>query len=316
MRRIQIAVRSIHIMAIIVFVLITASFTSRPGYACKCSTPPPDVAFSRSDIVFEGRVKSVWPVLVPSLYVETAFIQQTYKFQVFRIWKGEIKGDSVVIITQGSNCDFHFKPGLTYLVFTGYDHFFPERMTATICSRTTESRNAIEDLAFLGPGKRISPSSYPFIPESKFLKLCRHAWVYFLTGLMLVLGLRFHDFAMSPGNPLLLFFLLHLIMISLLWLFRKKYSTKKFPVVFLVSTGVFFISLMGLFLSKQSPLIGYCTNLVLLLLISIYFLIKIRIRLTLFFLFFSICFILFGIFNLANIFYSDEYVRSWFGFLF
>jgi hypothetical protein len=301
------------LIIILFFVLFSANDIA---YACKCKTPEISEALSGFAIVFEGRVESVWPKLVPSVHFEHDSIQQTYKFRVFRLWKGVIEGDSVVLFTKGTNCDSHFYVGETYLVFADKDHYFPKRLYSTICNRTVESRDAIEDIAFLGQGRNIAAPSIPFIPETNFHRLVRHIWIYFLTGIMLLEEFPIFESVADPVFVLYPLLLLHFVFLIVLWIAIKKTTNRKFPPVLVFFFICFLCSVAGAFFLRQSPHVGFCLNILFSLLLSFYYFIKANFKPALLFLFISVCFFLLGLFTLAFIFLSNSFTKWWFGYLF
>ena len=155
------------------------------AYACKCNqTISIEEHFANAAFVFEGRIESVWPKLIlKSNYIyQSGTLVQSYKFRIFKKWKGEVKGNSIVLFSTGSNCDSYFMVGETYLVYAIRDIAINNRLTSSQCTGTDESREAIEDFKFLGPGEIVAEPTVKFVAETKFRRILRHSWLYILAG--------------------------------------------------------------------------------------------------------------------------------------
>ncbi len=107
-----------------------------PGNAAACFCSPPD--FSRSIMsakaIFSGKVVEVSPEKVV--------------FKVDEVWKGKLEEKFTLSMNQ-SSCNFSFKVGETYLVYTlknkdwrsGEDRWFTNQ-----CTRTRKIAEAKEDI--------------------------------------------------------------------------------------------------------------------------------------------------------------------------
>ncbi|HUU04763.1 MAG TPA: hypothetical protein VMZ49_02680 [Patescibacteria group bacterium] len=304
-------------LKVLIIILISFLFlASDIAYACKCITPPSDVAFSRADAVFECRVESVWPKLVRP-YWASNFVMQTFKFHIFRIWKGELRGNTIDLITSGNNCDYFFSVGQTYLVYASRDKF-SKLLHSTICDRTNEANEAIEDMELLGQSKFISDLSTPFIPESKIRRFCRHIAIYMLSGLMIIneliesKGFEFFWESAPLAYPL---FALHLLFFLGLWVSFFIIFHKKLPAILLFSLLCFFFSVVGNFFWSRSPYIGFCLNVLILILFSIFHFIKAKFKLAFYYLAFSLFFIFFGLLVFGYLVHSPFDKFSWIHFL-
>lgn len=67
--------------------------------------------------------------------------------EVMAMWRGDV-GDSVVMVAGGSNCDYRFQAGGTYLVYTHESK--ADTMGASVCSRTGLLAHRYYDRFFLG----------------------------------------------------------------------------------------------------------------------------------------------------------------------
>lgn len=287
-------------------------FANNIVYACKCRTPSPDIALSRADAVFEGRVESVWPKLFP----KTGLVWPTYKFRIFRAWKGEFKDKYVVLCLDRTDCAYFFSVGQTYLVYANRNFF--DHLTSTFCSRTKFANEAKEDFEFLGPGKSVSDLTAAFIPETKVHRLFRHFLVYLLTGVTIIkevpvlselnewIILYLHDFIPYP------LFLLHVAFLFALWIFLFKYYHRKFPKIFWLFFLCFLFSSSGSIFWRQFALVGFILNLFILFLFSIILLNRKKFKLTFFSLFLIICFSFIGLLVLGYSFYlNDTFLNGW-----
>ncbi|HUU04762.1 MAG TPA: hypothetical protein VMZ49_02675 [Patescibacteria group bacterium] len=282
------------------------------AYACKCGSPSPDIALLRADAVFEGRVESLWPKLFP----EMGLVWPTYKFRIFRVWKGELKGNSVVLCLNRTNCAYFFTVGQTYLVYANRNFF--DHLTSTFCDRTKFSDEAKEDFEILGPGKSVSDLTEPFIPETKTHRFFRHFWIYMLTGVMIIKEIP----VLSEMNEWIIFHLqdffpyplliLHVVFLFALWILLFKYYHKKFPKIFWLFFLCFIFSSLGSLLWGQFALIGFILSLFFLFLFSTILLKRKKFKLTFYSLFLIICFSFIGLLVLGFSFYlNDTLLDGW-----
>ncbi len=119
-----------------------------PTYACSCVTPgSPSEELEASVLVFAGEVVSVEEQR-SLLGLISSTDPTTVEFRVHTVWKGQV-GESISLVTArlGASCGFTFSTGKRYVVYSR------DESTVSLCSRTTPSAQAEEDLAVLGDGK-------------------------------------------------------------------------------------------------------------------------------------------------------------------
>ncbi|HZH17680.1 MAG TPA: hypothetical protein VE057_25220 [Archangium sp.] len=108
-------------------VLIAALLLAVPeAEACECPQKPSSdkAALEEADRVFSGTVLSSPP--------SADGTEQVHRFEVSRLYKGDIQRVTEVVSKGGKSCGFPFEPGKSYLVFsTGHGP-----MTATTCDGT------------------------------------------------------------------------------------------------------------------------------------------------------------------------------------
>ena len=143
-----------------VLALVGIWIVSYPGqsYACSCAYPGlPSEALERSAAVFAGRVVST----DNSLVNQRSFSAITVEFDVSTVWKGPVK-KTMRIATPGINnsCHFPFQVDAEYLVYSlnGLD--------ANWCSPVRPLAEAADDLAVLGEGQVLSPTTITLTPEA------------------------------------------------------------------------------------------------------------------------------------------------------
>ena len=106
-----------------------------PTEACGCvavvappgqQTRPP--SFEREVAIFSAHV------------VEQSLLKGTVTFDVIQAWKGELTYLTTMPILSGSNCEFSFEVGTTYLIFGLGDSIVT--MRAKKCTRTAPLEDA------------------------------------------------------------------------------------------------------------------------------------------------------------------------------
>jgi hypothetical protein len=298
------------------FFLLFILVFEHPAFACKCGqTASVQTEFARSDYVFEGRVESVWPKLLhfklplfPGIV-----LYQTYTFRVFHVWKGEVKKESIVLYSYGSECSFIFQPGETYLVYAYRDRNNYNRLSS-ICTRTTCFSEAGLDLETLGPGKRISfLSSVPFASEPGLRRFCRHLWLHLLSGIFLVWNFSFLDGNLEGYSlPLLI---LQLSLLVALWIAFRVFFQKRYRGILTASSLVGLFSALGSFFYWQSALIGFLVNLVLLIMFSLFILGKRNRKAGGWLISLAIFFLIFGLLVSGYLLFHDQSFERLIGFL-
>lgn len=279
--------------ALIFFLFSILFFSNDITHACKCNhTISIKEHFTNAAFVFEGRIESVWPKLIlKSNYIyQSGILVQSYKFRIFKKWKGEIKGNSIVLFSTGSNCDSYFMVGETYLVYAIRDIAINNRLTSNQCTGTVESREAIEDFKFLGPGEIVTEPTVNFVPETKFRRIFRHSWLYILGG---VWNIRNFPHFIKAGDEIdmkpYIFLLMHLtLVLIIIGVYFSIHKKIKIPVS--LSLICLLFSGFGTFFLKHAVFIGISFNLFLLFILFFYYLFKTKIKLALSFLFLFITF--------------------------
>lgn len=119
--------------------------------ACSCVVPPaPKVALAQSTAVFEGTVRGIDE--------HQPAQQAAVRFEVSRVWKGELTSRVVVSTTDmGSMCGFAFAVGTPYLVYASGEG---AALSTGLCTRTKASADAKDDFQALGAGK-VPPAAPP-----------------------------------------------------------------------------------------------------------------------------------------------------------
>lgn len=311
-------------LEVLIIILISFLFlASDIAYACKCGGATPAGAFSRSEIAFEGRAESVWPKLLleKGIPYDGIALAQTYKFRVFRKWKGEIQGDSIVLFLVGRGCDPFFTQGETYLVYAYRSKDINNRLTSSVCIRTKPSSESIEDFEFLGPGEIVSDLTAKYVPEAKTRRIYRHLTIYLLTGKylwsssstwypgFLYVGSSFIRLAPYPV------FFLHLILLTILWFSLHISIHKKVSPIFLLSSVCLILSVFTMTMKLDYWFVGFWLNLLFLFLFSIFQFIKMKFKLAIGLLLLCICFFLVGLFVLLYLILNNP-VYGGFGYLF
>lgn len=132
--------------------LLAVGLSPRVARACSCMMPPPPkVALTDADAVFEARAYSL----------STDDRRARYRFEVDRVWKGAIeKRVEIATALNSAACGRSYKIGAQYVI---YARRGPSGdWTDGLCSRTRTSTTAAEDLDVLGEGRPpIDPDAAP-----------------------------------------------------------------------------------------------------------------------------------------------------------
>jgi hypothetical protein len=300
-------------LKVLIIVLISFLFlASDIAYACKCNqTIFTKEHFANAVFVFEGRIDSVWPKLIlKSNYIyESGTLVQSYKFRIFRKWKGEIKDDSIVLFGTNSDCDSYFIVGETYLVYAIRDTAINNRLTSSQCSGTDESSEAIEDFKFLGPGEVVSDPTVKFVPENKFRRILRHSFLYLLAGVWITKNIPAFIKANDNRDPIpYSLLLLHLLLFIILSISSHIFFRKKIPKFIIFSFICLLFSIFGTFFLNHSVFIGFSLNLLFLFIFSIYYFLKTKSILAIYWLLVSISFSFFGLLVFGYFFLNDLFL--------
>ena len=135
------------ILPLIILLVLVIPISTSPASACSCIPPAPAIeSLERAAAVFSGKVIQTEETHPPDATV-LPVVEVT--FQVSQVWKGS--SDETLMITTllaGATCGLggFFQAGEEYVVYaSGLD----DRLTASLCSRTTHLSNAREDVAEL-----------------------------------------------------------------------------------------------------------------------------------------------------------------------
>ncbi|HYO14303.1 MAG TPA: hypothetical protein VE685_13995 [Thermoanaerobaculia bacterium] len=131
-------------IAICSLLLLLSLFVAEPVFACSCiAPPPPQEAAQQAAAVFTGTVVSVTQV----------GSQQEVRIRVERVWKGAKCGEITILTPlDEAACGFNFQTGQSYLVYADRQQ---GKLSTNLCTRTTSTSAASEDLAALGEPKQV-----------------------------------------------------------------------------------------------------------------------------------------------------------------
>lgn len=141
---------------------IGAFATPNTAAACSCANISQEEMYENADAVFVGSVISRkekdggFKEALHALFGRDKPRHYTYNkidFHVTERWKG-VDTNKITIVTalHSASCGFNFKKGEEYLVYAHESPAYDEKLSTSICSRTTLLSEASEDLAALGPG--------------------------------------------------------------------------------------------------------------------------------------------------------------------
>jgi hypothetical protein len=129
------------------FTLILSLAGADAVLACSCApSPPPQEALQQASAVFTGTVVAV----------DTSGVTSTVRLQVDRSWKGAKCGEvTVTTPADSAACGFDFQVGQNYLVYADKQQ---GKFSVSLCSRTSLTSQAGEDLTALGPPEKTCPA--------------------------------------------------------------------------------------------------------------------------------------------------------------
>jgi len=134
----------------IIFVAVSAA-----AYCCSCSVPSTvEKGFQGSDVVFRGKVISKRIITILDTTIHSfAFDKAEYKLLVLTLFKGQIKEDTVTIITGngGGDCGYPFKIGNEYIIYGFFESgaysggkTVDRVLSTNICTRTRSATDTAE----------------------------------------------------------------------------------------------------------------------------------------------------------------------------
>ncbi|MFC4596917.1 hypothetical protein [Cohnella hongkongensis] len=138
---------------------LAGGLAAAPGtaYACSCAAPPSvQEEMARKTAIFSGRVTQV--IKPDKEVVDSSVDLVKIKFDVDRVWKGELARQTTVYTSIGSeSCGYvSFEPGTSYLV-SAYGS--PDRLETGMCELTKPAEHAGADIQQLGAGREPLPGS-------------------------------------------------------------------------------------------------------------------------------------------------------------
>ncbi len=175
-----------------VFVALTLALSQmlavpKSAWACSCAFPPtPADAFARTEAAFQGTAVGVSNSL-PLPFVDQIrdwlglphvdnYGGRLFSIEVTRSWKG-VTTTLADIRTGygGADCGYEFVIGVEYVVYAG--HTSDGDWGTNICTRTTPTTSAVDDLTYLGPLPTLplTPVPAPF------------NWLWLCLGLFVIL---------------------------------------------------------------------------------------------------------------------------------
>ncbi|HYG64571.1 MAG TPA: hypothetical protein VEL74_18470 [Thermoanaerobaculia bacterium] len=127
--------------------LILALTGADAALACSCApSPPPQEALQQAGAVFTGTVVAV----------DTSGLSSTVRLRVEKGWKGAKCGEVTVVTSADSAaCGYDFQVGQSYLVYADKQK---GKLNVSLCSRTSLTSQAGEDLAALGEPATTCPA--------------------------------------------------------------------------------------------------------------------------------------------------------------
>lgn len=153
-----------------------------PSYACSCIEPPSvEEEVERSEAVFSGEVLKVTNQKDYNGY------KKKILFDVSTIWKGESQSQAIITTGQGGgDCGFDFQEGVEYLVYANPSSMYgdDDDLVTIICDRTTELKDAGDDLKVLGQGE--TPAEKIDLAEEQSKN--RSSVLWFITGAVILIG--------------------------------------------------------------------------------------------------------------------------------
>lgn len=146
----------LRVIPLLLIVLAAVYIKPIPAAACSCMMPPSaDVALSEATAVFSGEVVKVKK--------HKDLHGKTIHFKVHEIWKG-IDSTTITVFTgnDSASCGIDFTVGVEYLVYANaMDPDSDSSLTTSLCDRTVELANAVEDLTLIGEGQTPEQTEQP-----------------------------------------------------------------------------------------------------------------------------------------------------------
>lgn len=133
--------------------LVTSLLVLNPdsASACSCLRSTPEEHFARANAVFSGKVIEVDGKQNTQIPLPDSFLNRQIKFEVSRVWKGNVEKQEVVLTSDSSaSCGYSFEKGKEYLVYASEQD---GKLQTGLCSGTNLLSQAQENLETLGQGK-------------------------------------------------------------------------------------------------------------------------------------------------------------------
>jgi shikimate kinase len=134
--------------AVLALVLVVLSlYAVDTAWACSCAPqPPPQEALKQSVAVFTGTVAGV----------TTSGQNRLVQIRVEKVWKGAKCGEvTVTTALDDAACGYNFEVGQSYLVYATKEK---GKLSVSLCSRTSLTSQAGEDLTALGEPATTCPA--------------------------------------------------------------------------------------------------------------------------------------------------------------
>lgn len=148
-----------HFVALFSALAVLSVGTAGPAQACSCLPQSLSEAFLESDLIVQGSVTEVTPV------VEEGWLSYwTVVLSLEKSWKGE-KGVAMVTVLDppnGAVCGFGFQVGESYVVYALRDEK-REAYTTSLCSRTALLRPDLPDITYLDSVVAVEAASWSTI---------------------------------------------------------------------------------------------------------------------------------------------------------
>lgn len=132
-------------------VLVLSSGSFEQALACLCASGEELCSsYNSADVVFIGKVieikKATRKINLPDNQTINV-IADEYKFVASRIFSGTTNNSELILVSEGTNCDFYFEQGKDYLVFAYRNE--SGKLGASICTPTKLVEEAKKELFFL-----------------------------------------------------------------------------------------------------------------------------------------------------------------------
>jgi hypothetical protein len=225
------------------------------SFACKCGRfYTPKEAFKESKVVFEGVVKSRYPVLIR--YFGEVFPVEQYVFYVKKLWKGE-PCEYVKLIQGISNCHpSYFIIGESYLVYATKD-CRTGPLSASQCLPTKLSEEASLDFAQF-PKPIFSRSISATFSDSFLSAFMRRIYGAFLIGISVSLYTFRDPFSVFGLAGLSAWLVTSLfIFVAIFFALQKKLIKSLLVIMSGLLIVIFILVAIGYFHAKHHFLLGY-----------------------------------------------------------